>query len=155
MRILVVEDNETYVQQAYAQLAGHDITLARSLMEANRAIQDTGYDVVLSDLHIPYRVGDGRGPLPLGVYVTLLAREHGARAAICTAGFHHGKHNEVSALVSGMFGVPFVDVEPREMAEAEGVQLTEDNSQEVRKRYKDTEAKHKDWAEALRRAWND
>jgi CheY-like chemotaxis protein len=137
MRILVVEDNETYVQQAYAQLAGHEITRAYSLMEAFRAIRETEYDVALSDLYIPYRVGDGRGPLPLGLYVAIFARKHGARVAICTAGFHHAKANEVSALVSGMFEVPFIDVEPGEMAKAERVQVTEDNRRNVLKRYKD------------------
>lgn len=63
MRILIIEDEQKFIDQAKEELSGHELTFATTCVEAEKLLTGNGhwfkedaefpFDVVLTDLHLP------------------------------------------------------------------------------------------------------
>lgn len=125
MKILVIDDTEKHRTAALKLLSGHDVTAVESLAAAALELtkrdlfgkksftNPKGYDVVLTDLAMPYesearsmgiKEEDGSGtPLPIGLGVAALALKAGvSKVAVVSAG------GEDDAPGSNHHGHPFV-----------------------------------------------
>lgn len=99
MKILVIDDNQSHLDAAKAQLSSFDLTTVGSYDEGQKLLQDPhDFDVVLVDLLLPAS-GDKQGPegskfvgqeMPIGIFLALLAAKNGAkRVAIHSDSDHH------------------------------------------------------------------
>lgn len=94
LRILVVDDSSIHRAAAEAQLAGHDLAVAKDFAEGQEKILNGEYDAVMVDLHLPS--GELRGlngqhnPAPVGTALALLAVQKGVRyVGVLTDANHH------------------------------------------------------------------
>ncbi|MEK7583751.1 MAG: response regulator [Patescibacteria group bacterium] len=95
MRILVVEDQESHIQDARAILdqEGVEYDLVRTEGAAVRQLRDGDqFDGVITDLFLPH---SDKAPWtdadqPCGLAVALKAEQLGLPFVICTSGYHHG-----------------------------------------------------------------
>lgn len=76
MKILVIDDSEAQQQAAKTQLAGHDLTIVDSCIDAKVYIRKDEFDVVLTDLMLcdGFRWANNEGAvIGSGIFVALFA----------------------------------------------------------------------------------
>jgi CheY-like chemotaxis protein len=99
MEVLVIEDSRWNQESAQETLGDHDVTLAKDIDEAYRALQSSEeFDAVLTDLHLPRggwtgsvarRRVERTNSLPAGLVFALKASNMGIPTVIFTDANHH------------------------------------------------------------------
>lgn len=102
LNILVLDDNATHRDSAVNQLAGHNITVASSYVEACRLLRpDTKFDMVLLDLMMPAadmrELGSNRlefkgKELPMGTILAFQALRAGVKKVGVLTDTNHHNH---------------------------------------------------------------
>lgn len=112
MKILVIDDSEKNQKSAEETLIGHELTIAKSFGEAMKALSDSTFDAVLTDMMMPMdrhkAIGDDRLFKPeeqvaYGFVIALKAVSCGAKFVAMATDLNH--HND--ALSASLDEIPY------------------------------------------------
>lgn len=115
IKVLVIDDTPEERAAAEQQLGARgdiELTIVNSYHEGCAAIERGGWDVVLTDLMMPYHNGE---LMPYGFPLAMTANKHGIPVAIVSVGGHHdhpmfwaaeaihGKVNDNVVVLAGVY----------------------------------------------------
>lgn len=107
--ILVIEDTQSHQESAREQFKKHNLALAKNYLEGRKLIESNDYNVVLTDLMMPYGGRETMGPegmkyifdlSPFGFPLALLAAKRGVHYIAVVTDISHHSHPLSAAIDS-------------------------------------------------------